>query len=125
MIKTRATYGQMEQFFDQWIQAAGWAVIAGQSSYNGLLPDQQVMNLAPPIRFSCVQIRRRAMVLSDGRVLPCDQDPQGAHAVGNVASDSLTSTWQGQAMQALRANHDARQFDALPICPTCTEWHRP
>lgn len=125
MIKTRATLGEMEAFYDAWLSRTGAAVIAGPSAYAGQWPDLGVMQMAPPTRRPCERIFSRAMVLADGRVTVCDQDFRGEHAIGSVAGHCLSDLWTGARMESVRRAHLDAAYDAVPLCPTCDEWHRP
>jgi hypothetical protein len=125
MIKTRATLGEMEAFYDHWISKAGAAVVAGPSSHAGRWQDLGVMNMSPPGRFACTRVFNRAMVLADGRMTVCDQDFRGEHAVGSLASSSLTELWACQPMQAVRKAEQSSTHNGMPLCPACQEWHRP
>ncbi len=125
MIKTRETMGEMEAFYDYWIQRGGAAVITGPSTYAGQWPDRSVMRMAPPTRFPCGRIFSRAMVLADGRVTVCDQDFRGRHAIGTLVESSLSELWSGRTMAAVRESHVGGSYQAMPLCAACEEWHRP
>ncbi|MFQ6048765.1 MAG: radical SAM protein, partial [Phycisphaerae bacterium] len=125
MTKARDSLGDMEAFFDGWIRRLGWAVIDGYSHYAGQRPDRSVLKMAPPHRWACRRIFARCMVLADGRVLCCDRDFTGSHAVGSLWRDSLAELWHGRAMQHLRTSHLQGRYDGLGLCGSCTDWHRP
>lgn len=125
MAKTRATIGEMEQFFDHWIAKTGSVYIAGPSHYARQWPELAVMSMAPPARAACHRIFNRTLVLADGRVTACDQDYKGSHAIGSLADSTLSSVWTGPAMTAVRRSHLDGRFDGTPLCPMCEEWHRP
>ncbi len=125
MMKTHATMDEIEVFYDHWLRKTGTAVLAGPSDYAGEWPDLAVMNMAPPSRTPCERLHARASVLADGRVLLCDQDYNGRHAIGSLADASLSALWTGPAMTAARQAHAAGRYDTLPLCPVCREWHRP
>jgi hypothetical protein len=125
MVKDVDTVGEMERFFDHWIGRVGWAVIDGYSDYAGQLSDRCVVNMAPSRRVACRRIFTRCAVLADGTVSACDRDFAGRHAVGSLNSSSLADLWQGAAMQELRRNQLAGQYDQpFPLCPACRDWDR-
>ncbi|MHC4090136.1 MAG: SPASM domain-containing protein, partial [Planctomycetota bacterium] len=64
-------------------------------------------------------------ILADGRMTLCDQDFTARTAVGSLHDASLADLWRSSAMQAARDHHAAGRCDALPLCPSCNEWHRP
>jgi hypothetical protein len=125
MAKTRATIGEMEQFFDHWIAKTGSVYLAGPSHYARQWADLSVMSMAPPARATCHRIFFRTMILADGRVCVCDQDFLGKHAIGSLAESSLSALWTGPAMTAVRRSHREGRFDGMPLCPACEEWNRP
>ncbi len=125
MAKTRATIGEMEQFYDFWVTKTGSAYLAGPSHYARQWADLAVMSMAPPARRTCHRIFFRTLVLADGRVTVCDQDFKGTHAIGSLTESSLSSLWTGPAMTGVRRSHLDGRFDGMPLCPACEEWHRP
>lgn len=125
MVKTRATIGEMEAFYDRWVSKSAGAVIVGPSAHAGQWQDLGVMKMSPPARFACGRIFNRAMVLADGRVTVCDQDFRGEHALGSITDGTLHDLWIGAAMQAVREAELAGLHDGMPMCPACEEWHRP
>jgi hypothetical protein len=100
-------------------------VIAGPSRYAGAWPDRAVVNMTPPSRFACSRLFHRATVLADGRLTLCDQDFRGDHTAGQLGPSTLAETWQSSLLAEARAAHLAGGYDALPLCRTCDEWHRP
>ncbi|GMU21412.1 MAG: hypothetical protein AMXMBFR13_15050 [Phycisphaerae bacterium] len=125
MAKTLDTMDEMERFYDGWIERGATPVLIGPSSHAGRWPDLAVMRMSPPTRLPCGRLFRRAFVLADGRLAVCDQDYRGEATVGSLAVDTLGSLWQGERMQAIRGSHLAGRYDAMALCPTCDEWHRP
>ncbi len=125
MAKTRATIGEMEQFFDHWIAKTGSVYIAGPSHYARQWPELAVMSMAPPARAACHRVFSRTLVLADGRVTACDQDYKGSHAIGSLTDSTLSSLWTDPAMTAVRRSHLDGRFDGMPLCPMCEEWNRP
>ena len=73
----------------------------------------------------CRRLDNRAMILADGRMPLCDQDFKGTTAVGNVLETPLADLWQSKAMQKARAAHRSDSLSSLPMCGTCSKWHRP
>ncbi len=125
MLKTRATMGEMEAFYDFWVRKAGAAVISGPSDYAGQWPNHAVMCMAPPNRSACEQIFSQAMVLADGRMTVCDQDFRGEHALGTIQQLPLSELWIGKKMTGVRQSHLQGRYDGIALCAQCQEWHRP
>jgi hypothetical protein len=117
--------GEMEAFYDHWMNVVGSAVIVGPSHHAGRFPDRAVMNMAPPTRTPCRRILSRMTVLADGSVPVCDQDFAGRHIIGSAASNSLAELWTSPGMESVRQSHRSGEFDGMPLCPACDEWHRP
>lgn len=125
LVKTPDTLADVEGFFDRWTYFAGWAVIEGPPPGRGpsgdLRPDVSVLQMAPPRRRPCRQLARRITIHSDGQVALCDQDWLGTSPVGDVSALPQTL----KQLHAAAAKHDAGQWDQLPLCGGCREWHRP
>ena len=117
--------GELDDFFDGWVRQVGWATIEGFSHYAGQLDDRSVMDMSPPTRKPCRRIRSRCLVLADSRMTVCDQDFKGTTAVGSVLETSLADLWHSPTMQQARQHHNQANYDALPLCSNCCEWHRP
>lgn len=121
--KLASNLDEMEQWYDTWLRAVGSAVIAGPSTYAGLVAPCHAADMTPPLRRACARIDSRITILSDGTILACDQDVKGQNPIGHVLRDSIGDVWRG-AMGSLRAAH--KSLAALPVlCGNCSEWHRP
>ena len=125
MVKDRVTVAEMEPFFDEWIRRVGWAAIDGYSHYAGQCQDRSVINMAPPHRVPCRRIFTRCTILADGRVVSCDRDFTGRHAIGSVQDASLGELWRSQPMCDLRTAHTAGDYAAMNLCMRCDDWDRP
>lgn len=123
--KSHLNVHEMEAFHDGWFRHLGASCITGCSDFGGALPDMSVINMAPPRREPCRRIRSRCLVLADGRVVMCDQDPLGLNPVGDLHKSSLHEIWTGVEFTNLRAAHREQRFDVNPLCARCRESHRP
>ena len=115
---------EMEAWYDQWLRAAGSAVIAGPSDCAGQVPDVGVADMSPPRRTPCTRLASRMTVLCDGRVVSCEQDVLGRQAVGQIGKQPLGEIWR-RGFAPTRADHAAGQWSKHPLCRACREWHRP
>ena len=123
--KCRANLGEMELWYDQWIRALGCAVIGGPSDFGGQIVDVSVADMSPPLRRPCRRMRSRLTVLSDGRVVACEQDFAGRMPLGRVGEQSITEIWT-RLMRPLRDSHASGDWNKVqPLCGTCREWNRP
>ncbi|MEE9297393.1 MAG: radical SAM protein [Phycisphaerae bacterium] len=123
--KSLETMHELDSFFDGWVREMGWANIVGYSDYAGQMEDRRAAIMAPPTRHACRRISQRATVLADGRLLLCDQDFTGKHAVGSLKHATLGELWTGHHMQGVRKRHRQGCFDSIPLCANCEQWHRP
>lgn len=122
-VKCRENAGEMEDWYDHWHRAVGCAVIIGPSDCAGQIPDAAAVDMTPPGRVPCRRLRSRLTVLSDGRIVPCEQDVTGAQAVGQLGQMSIAQAWR--AMDDLRSAHGSPSLVHHPLCARCREWHRP
>ena len=74
----------MEAWYDQWLRAVGSAVIVGPSDFAGQIPDHAVADMAPPLRRPCARLESRMTILSDGRIVTCEQDVLGRQTLGSL-----------------------------------------
>lgn len=123
-VKCRVNLHEMEAWYDQWLKAVGSAVIVGPTALAGQIPDCGVADMAPPKRRACGRLWSRLTVLSDGRIVACEQDVLGKHPIGRLDDSTIDHVWQ-QAMQPVRASHKSLELNVLPLCQSCNEWHRP
>jgi hypothetical protein len=123
-VKCTANLGEMELWYDQWLRAAGSAVIIGPSDFGGLVPDIAVADMAPSRRRPCARLASRVTILSDGQIVSCEQDVLGRQAVGRIGTNRLADVWREQ-FGALRRIHFRQGWAEKPMCAGCREWHRP
>ena len=123
-MKCRQNMAEMEAWYDQWLRAVGCAVVRGPSDCGGQIPDVSVADMTPPKRKPCTRLASRLTILSDGRIVSCEEDVLGRQVLGQVGRDSLQEVWS-KAFGTLRADHRELKLDARPLCGNCKEWHRP
>lgn len=122
-MKCSANLAEMEAWYDQWLRALGAAVISGPSDFAGLIPDVAVADMSPPKRKACNRIFSRMMILSDGRVVSCDQDVTGQQVMGKTNDMPLAEIWRN-GFEPLRTSHRKGCWSS-GLCGGCREWHRP
>ena len=125
MIKTVDTMELMEGFYDGWLAKSGAAVIRGYDDFAGQLDDLAVSSMEPPDRRPCRRIFSRMTIFADGTVPACEEDFRGTCPVGNIADDTIVDIWRSTAFGELRDAHLMSRYDRHPLCPKCTQWHRP
>ena len=99
--KCKANLAEMEAWYDAWLRALGCATITGPSDCAGQIPDASVADMSPPLRRACARLNSRLTVLSDGRIVSCEQDVLGRHSLGQIGRYSLAEVWR-QRFGALR-----------------------
>lgn len=122
--KCAANLAEMDQWYDQWVRALGTAVITGPSTCGGQTVDVSVADMSPPRRKSCARLSSRMTILSDGRIVSCEQDVTGKQTLGEVGKTSITQVWR-ERFGTMRQDHRAGKWLSLPVCQNCNEWHRP
>jgi radical SAM protein with 4Fe4S-binding SPASM domain len=122
--KCQQNLGEMEAWYDQWLRAVGCAVVRGPSEHGGLVPMVGVADMAPPKRRPCARLASRVTVLSDGRIVSCDEDVLGRQTLGDIRSDLLADVWKNH-FGGMRKAHALAQLHESPLCVACKEWHRP
>ena len=120
-VKMPTNLAEMEAWYDYWIRRLGHAVITGPSDYAGQIPDTAVADMAPPKRRPCARLASRMTILSDGRIVSCEQDILGKQVMGKLGETPMKEIWQTRFSQ-LRSCHEKSQWTGL--CAGCREWHR-
>ena len=126
-VKCRQNLAEMEAWYDQWLRAVGCAVVRAPAGCggSGTVPAEvAVADMSPPRRRGCVRLASRLVVLSDGRVVPCEEDVIGRQVLGDLTKEPIGDTWRGASVR-LRQDHAAGRWEAHPVCVGCREWHRP
>jgi radical SAM protein with 4Fe4S-binding SPASM domain len=67
----------------------------------------------------CNAIYERLDVAWNGVVPQCNGDFDGDLAIGDLNTDSITDLWNCDRLKELRRMHEARKFDAVPMCLHC------
>jgi hypothetical protein len=122
--KCAANLAEMEPWYDQWLRALGAAVITGPSTCGGMIADVGVADMSPPRRKPCARLSSRMTILSDGRIVSCEQDVTGKQVMGKVGVDSIEQVWR-ERFGDLRREHQDGALTTRPVCAGCKEWHRP
>ena len=122
--KCQQNFGEMEPWYDQWLKAVESAVIRGPSHCAGQIPDVAMADMSPARRRPCGRISSRVTILSDGRVVSCDEDVTGRQVMGRLGESTLGEIWR-KRFEALRDDHRKGKWDLHPLCGPCREWHRP
>lgn len=121
--KTAANLAEMEVWYDYWIRRLGHAVIVGPSDFAGQIPDTAIADMAPPKRRACARLANRMTILSDGRVVSCEQDVLGKQTMGIVGETPIKDIWRTR-FAALRGCHEKGEWSSKLLCAGCREWHR-
>jgi radical SAM protein with 4Fe4S-binding SPASM domain len=127
MIRMRDTEKEVEAFRTFWlgkvaegdiIQVSDCIDWAGTVPYRGLAESRSEED-----RHACRMLWKNLTVFHDGRVTPCCYDAEGELVVGNVLDQSLREIWNGLSLRNLRDSHLACQFNRIPLCSRCRNWH--
>jgi hypothetical protein len=121
--KTALNFAEMDLWYDHWLRVLGCAVIAGPSDYAGQIADVSLAQMEPPRRRPCARIENRLTILSDGRVVACEQDFSGREAMGRIGEKSINDIWM-TGMSALRRQHADANWKCNGLCAACKDWHR-
>jgi radical SAM protein with 4Fe4S-binding SPASM domain len=73
-------------------------------------------------RTPCREIYDQMNIDFNGEVRMCCLDGFRVTNLGNVFEDGVHNVWHGEALTAIRKNHEERNYGAQPFCETCTLW---
>jgi MoaA/NifB/PqqE/SkfB family radical SAM enzyme len=122
--KCHTNLGEAEAWRAHWLRAVGSAVLRSPGNYGGLAQAAPTTDGAPPRRVACARLTSRMTVLSDGRVVSCEEDVHGRQVLGEVGTQSIKDIWR-QRFGPLRDDHRAGNWSRHPLCASCSQWHRP
>ena len=122
MLKTPESLDEQDEFFQTCLQRTGWGFIQEPTQAAGQWPDRGVVDMAPPDRTACRRLNNRLTLLSDGQVVPCEEDIQGSYGMNGWP---VAAAWVCEGMRQLRAMHAEWRWDEHPLCAACREFHRP
>lgn len=122
--KLAVNLNEMEAWYDYWLRRLGHAVIVGATDFAGQMADPSITDMSPPARRPCHRIQQRMTVLCDGRVVSCEQDVLGKQTIGIVGQTPISTLWK-DGYTSLRTCHRNGDWNAMPLCGKCREWHRP
>ncbi len=112
--KLQANFAEMEPWYDHWLRVLGCAVIVGPSDFSATIPDLSAARMEPPRRRPCARLNSKITILSDGRVVSCEQDLRGKQTLGRIGQDSIASIWNGP-MGSLRSDHKLGNWQRHPV----------
>ena len=101
--KCQQNLAEMEQWYDQWTRALGSAVIRSPSGCAGQIPDHSLVDRSPTKRKPCARLSSRLTILSDGRVVSCEEDVLGTNVLGDLTQgDSIVDVSLDDATAELK-----------------------
>lgn len=124
LTRCEATLGEMDAFYDRWVQVCGGAVVRGYRAFGGALPADGLLSLEPLVRGPCRQLNRRLTLLASGAAARCDEDAAGAEPLGDWTTQKLAAIWTGPRLVRLRQAHETGDLGNAPACSACREWFR-
>jgi radical SAM protein with 4Fe4S-binding SPASM domain len=79
--------------------------------------DEKFVN--PKRSMPCFWLWREPHIHWDGTVVPCCQDINGSHPLGNIKNDLLADLWNSEKMSELRKIHVKGKSHEIPLCREC------
>ena len=121
-MRTPAVEAELETLVDAWRPYLGpedFVMTIVPATFAGAV---DVPAAGAQARGPCRWLVSSLMVLQDGTVTMCGADWDAQAPLGNVRERSLAAIWQGDEMARRRRAHEARRFDAVPLCGGCEDW---
>ncbi|RMD95353.1 MAG: radical SAM protein [Calditrichaeota bacterium] len=78
----------------------------------------------PQDRKPCLKLWNKAIILSDGKLVPCDAMFNGQVVLGDVNNHSIYEIWNGPEYFKMRQKHIDGRAEELYICNKCDSWYR-
>lgn len=118
--RMRENEWELQEFFRYWSGIDGVKpLIQKYNSFAGREPDRSVADLQPLERVPCRHLERDLVILSDGRVVRCQQDLDNEMVYGKTPGESLVEIWERGAL-----DYDAHVLREYPrLCEKCDEYY--
>jgi radical SAM protein with 4Fe4S-binding SPASM domain len=120
--KTPNIINELDLYFEEWSRRVDWVLIAPYNDFCGKLPDVNVIPLLPPKRTLCEKLKKKMLILPDGKMPLCEQDIGQEYVVGNVF-DGISKVWNSSEISKIRKDHKLGIFNNTSICPKCKVWY--
>ena len=124
-VKMKNNEQEMEEFVSYWTPHVDAIAI---QEYNNPFPDLSELkqlyaeNRVKNPGFRCTQPWFRAVVLSDGTVLPCCLLGMSLKmAMGNAYNETIYNLWNSESMKQLRQLHKEKRYFRHNICKICAD----
>lgn len=122
--KLRENIGEMEGWYDHWLNTLGSAVIRSPDDCCGRLTSAAVVDMSPPRRSPCRRLHHRMAVSCDGQLLACDAEVTGSLALARLGETSVRDVFR-RGLAPLREMHESMSLAASSPCAQCKQWYRP
>jgi hypothetical protein len=122
-VKCQSNLGEMEAWYDHWLNVLGSAVIISPSDFGRRIADVAAADMSPPKRVGCRRLAGRMVVLCDGKVVACEEDVAGELVGGVAGEQSMSDIWT-KGLEEIRQLHRTGCWNNRRPCSDCRMWHR-
>ncbi|MDA3900125.1 MAG: spiro-SPASM protein [Spirochaetes bacterium] len=120
IMKINETEPFLDSFYDFWETKNVQIILQKQNTYCGALEDRRYYDLTPLKRIPCWHLQRDLVILSNGDVPFCKQDPSAKFSSLSVRNMPIQEIWDERKPMFLE--NYANKFPSKPDCKTCDEW---
>lgn len=124
MEDTEKEIGKFQKFWAEKVSGKDLIQISDCIDWAGSVPHRGVdKTQSCRKRNPCRMLWKNLTVYHNGQVSPCCYDAEGELIIGNVLHQSSREIWNGSLLRNLRNLHLTGQFNKIPICSRCRNWH--
>ncbi|MBY0277816.1 radical SAM protein [Candidatus Binatia bacterium] len=121
-MRTPELLASLERVVGTWRPLLGprdFVMTIEPASFGGAIA---VAGAAREERPPCRWLTSSLMILQDGTITMCGADWDAHAPLGNLRETTIAEIWHGAELARRRRAHEARRFDEVAPCATCTDW---
>ncbi|HRX15936.1 MAG TPA: spiro-SPASM protein [Spirochaetota bacterium] len=120
IMKINETEPFLDAYYDYWEGHKVQIILQKQNTYCGRLTDRRYYDLTPLKRIPCWHLLRDLLILSDGSIPFCKQDPGAEFSLLSAKDMPILKIWEER--KPLFVDNFNKKYAAKPDCKSCDEW---
>lgn len=126
MTDMKETHEEIKEFVEYWkpfIEGNNGILIKQFDTWADQVEDRSVKH-ETFARAPCPVLNENMTIYWDGGATICCRDCFGVQTLANVNDTSIKEIWAGEKYNKLRQHNNALEFQKLPLCTSCDDWHK-
>ena len=120
IMKINETEPFLDAYYDYWESQKIQIILQKQNTCCGRIQDRRYYDLTPLKRIPCWHLLRDLLILSDGSVPFCKQDPGSEFSLLSAKDMPIVKIWEER--KPLFTDNFSKKYPSKPDCKSCDEW---